>query len=367
MKNDVEKLFEDYKIRNFSMELTDVAMAQYLISNQGEKGIIYGAGNYGKIVARFLKYTLGLDIYCILDKNPKVDEIEEIKVIKRADYCDGANAIAFIATLAVNKDKEWLDIYNYLNGLGVRLIINLIPILQTVIKENFYTYIVNNKNQFISQYELFADDVSKQTYIEYLRALLTGNGYLGLDFSEKYKYFGTKEEDLYKTDENFVWLNCGSSRGDTLYHFLNKNFSFKKIYAIEGEVNKLSLLKNNIGFLSSGIQNKIEIIPCFVGNAEDETKIDEIGIQEKVSLINMDVEGAERSVLQSAQKIIARDHPVLAVCAYHKPEDLIEIPKLILEICPNYRFVLRKYLSCPGRHYNAIYRTNELVLYAIPK
>ena len=57
----------------------------------------------------------------------------------------------------------------------------------------------------------------------------------------------------------------------------------------------------------------------------------------------MDIEGAELMALQGAEKIIRKYKPKLAVCVYHKPEDIIEILKYTLELNPEYKIHLRHY------------------------
>jgi FkbM family methyltransferase len=57
--------------------------------------------------------------------------------------------------------------------------------------------------------------------------------------------------------------------------------------------------------------------------------------------IKMDVEGAERQALEGSREIIKRYKPVLAICVYHKPADLWELPLFIHEICPDYKMYLR--------------------------
>lgn len=37
------------------------------------------------------------------------------------------------------------------------------------------------------------------------------------------------------------------------------------------------------------------------------------------------------------------EKPKLAICVYHKPHDLWEIPKLILKLNPSYKFYLRQH------------------------
>lgn len=64
-----------------------------------------------------------------------------------------------------------------------------------------------------------------------------------------------------------------------------------------------------------------------------------------VTLIKMDVEGAEMSVLLGMRETILRHKPRLAVCVYHKHQDILEIASYLLNLVPEYRFYLRHYNS----------------------
>lgn len=69
----------------------------------------------------------------------------------------------------------------------------------------------------------------------------------------------------------------------------------------------------------------------------------------------MDIEGAELKALEGAENLIRNAHPKLAICVYHKNEDIDQIPRLLLEYYPEYRFYLRHYSVTKA----------ETVLYAI--
>jgi hypothetical protein len=69
----------------------------------------------------------------------------------------------------------------------------------------------------------------------------------------------------------------------------------------------------------------------------------------------MDIEGAEKEALLGAKRIIKTVKPKLCVCAYHKPEDIYELPKTILALNHEYKLYLRHYTD-------VLYET---VLYAI--
>lgn len=83
--------------------------------------------------------------------------------------------------------------------------------------------------------------------------------------------------------------------------------------------------------------------------------LDEIGLRRNVTFIKMDVEGAELKALIGARKTIVKNHPKLAICIYHKPDDIYDIPSYIKELDPSYRLFIRHYSN---------YIT-ETVLYAV--
>ncbi len=87
------------------------------------------------------------------------------------------------------------------------------------------------------------------------------------------------------------------------------------------------------------------------------SSIDTIVGDRRASLIKMDIEGAELEALKGAKNTIIRDHPILAISAYHKPKDIIDIPLFILNLHECYRLYLR--------HYS--FSWYDTVLYAIPK
>ncbi len=78
-------------------------------------------------------------------------------------------------------------------------------------------------------------------------------------------------------------------------------------------------------------------------------------VKDKVTFIKMDIEGSECEAIKGAQNTIKMYKPRLAISVYHKLEDIWEIPKLILELNPNYKLYFRHY-SIAG---------DETVVYAV--
>lgn len=75
-----------------------------------------------------------------------------------------------------------------------------------------------------------------------------------------------------------------------------------------------------------------------------------------ISLVKLDVEGAELAALNGMKETIRRHHPALAVCLYHKPEDIWDIPRFVNENFPEYKLYIRHYAPS----------TLDTVLYAVP-
>jgi len=85
--------------------------------------------------------------------------------------------------------------------------------------------------------------------------------------------------------------------------------------------------------------------------------MDEVLKDKYVSHIKMDIEGAEYNALLGAKNIIKICKPNLAICIYHKPEDIYIITKLLKQWLPEHKFYIR-------HHGNMFYET---VLYVIKK
>ena len=77
-------------------------------------------------------------------------------------------------------------------------------------------------------------------------------------------------------------------------------------------------------------------------------KLDNIVTDNIVKGIKMDVEGAEIDAILGAKETLLSNKPKLNIALYHKFTDIFEIPLLIHEINPDYRFHIRRhpYIPC---------------------
>ena len=86
------------------------------------------------------------------------------------------------------------------------------------------------------------------------------------------------------------------------------------------------------------------------------TTIDKVLKRKKATFIKMDIEGAELNELYGAKDAIQEYKPKMAICIYHKLEDIWEIPSIILQYYSGYKLYIR--------HYSLT--ASETVLNAIP-
>ena len=188
------------------------------------------------------------------------------------------------------------------------------------------------------------------------------------------KFFGWQYFDYLKSNENEIFIDVGSLDGLTSVDFVSwatKGYDY--IYAFEANQNsvknaeiifKAFEIKGQV--VNKGLWDKEETINFKVddqpgasmisesGSAKIETvTLDDFLNVKKTTLIKMDIEGAEFKALLGAEKTIKKYRPRLAISIYHKPEDILELPTLLLEMQPDYKFALRQY--APNGHETILY------------
>jgi len=71
--------------------------------------------------------------------------------------------------------------------------------------------------------------------------------------------------------------------------------------------------------------------------------LDDLALDPVPTLIKLDVEGAEREVLRGGARTLIGCRPRLAIAAYHRVDDLVALPRLILACLPEASLRLRHY------------------------
>lgn len=221
---------------------------------------------------------------------------------------------------------------------------------------------------------LYHDEISHQLIANGISAnqIIDAGGMI--DQMSKRQYF-----DLpYLTKRNDeVFIDAGTFDGETTVQFHKTyNGKYQEIIAFEPDETNITKFKkrmdesncHDVTLHKCGLWDRKEQLSfSSIGNGS--SMIDENGEQvvcvdkmddliskdKKVSFIKMDLEGAEYKALQGAERIICAYHPKLAISLYHKPEDVWQLPSIVLTYDSSYKFYLR--------HYSIA--ASETVLYAI--
>lgn len=187
------------------------------------------------------------------------------------------------------------------------------------------------------------------------------------------------DPDIIKLHEDEVFIDAGVLNLGTSLRFMEecqkshvKNF---KIHAFEPDgasyVRCMDMLKNmpdtNIKLYNAGLWSEdTTLYFSEMGNGASRISKEKTGtsintvaldgcVSDPVTFIKMDIEGSELEALKGSREIIKKYRPRLAVCVYHKKEDMVEIPAYIKELVPEYKLYIRHYSNDAG----------ETVLYAI--
>ena len=223
-------------------------------------------------------------------------------------------------------------------------------------------YYLKNKQKFDMVYERLADDLSKKTYENMINYKLSG----------KIEYLLQCETDENEPFDNFLklssnesFLDLGAYTGDTVEDFVKRAGDYNRIIAVEPDFKNFKKLSENtkdlknITLYNAGITDvcKRDSFAMLGGRnsaaANGKTEIDFLNVDkicesEAVTYIKMDVEGEEKNVINGARNTILRDKPKMLVSAYHRTEDLIALPKAVLNIRDDYKIYIRHFRSLPA-------------------
>lgn len=243
---------------------------------------------------------------------------------------------------------------------------------------------VISTEELVEKYQDYLVVIGSSKYMEQIKERLRAFGFP----LERAEMFGGNVYDWAFADGQYfemfsprhkeIFVDGGAYNGDTIFEFLawSKGCEYK-VYSLEPikgmyELVKKRLKKDDIAdvdVLNAAVWCRNEEL-FFVdmgdgsnvirngreGIAVRGERIDDIVGEDGATFIKLDVEGAELEALRGACETIRACHPKLAICIYHKPMDILDIGKYILELNADYRFAIRHYTL-----------TNcETVLYAIP-
>lgn len=339
--------------------------------------VVFGAGERAIFLARFLlERGIEVDSFWINQIYYKDNETIKIGKKEKCVKCYEKEIIKkqnVTLVLGVSKSIVNMSIFDRSN-IDEVISISIGTREDYIIQKEFYHAHVTELDML---YDMLADNYSRECLYTHLCGRLTGRD---IPFESQ-----QCSDSQYIFDEFMVWgekecfVDCGAYIGDSIEEFMRKipveNVKEFIVYALEPDKNNYKQLeekykdnpqikclcigaysgKERLSFLEKeGVLSAIS----YLGDTFVEVdSIDCILGEEKATFIKMDVEGSELEALKGAKNQIIKNTPRLAICVYHKKEDLFEIPKLIMQYNSNYKLYLRLHSKMP----------TELTLFCIPK
>lgn len=223
-------------------------------------------------------------------------------------------------------------------------------------------YIQANTDDLIQLYGMLADYQSKKILLSILRSWLfldtdrLGNVKKGQD-----EYF---DLDLIPSGAGKNFVDAGAYNGDTVRLFIKAyGKKYRKIYCFEASDEMTDKLQQNLQAaenivvspfaLDSGNGEKhivfdkedpsISYLSQTTGDMPVKTASLDGEVTERIDILKININGYEMQALLGAQEHIRKEHPFLLIALYHHFEDLTKIPKMIMDMEPDYKLYLRYY------------------------
>ena len=210
---------------------------------------------------------------------------------------------------------------------------------------------------------ILADEESKKVLDARIEVYETGNiSPLQKIKTDRMQYFN---EEILSLSDNEIFIDLGAYQGDTIDSFIQHvKGKYKKIIAFEPDqetmlkLNRYILEKNinNVVVYKMASWNKKDILKfreegSFISQISDmgtssinANSLDNVLFDVvQATFIKMDIEGAELKTIEGAENIIKKYRPKLAICVYHKADDIFEIPLAIKKLVPEYKLYLRQH------------------------
>lgn len=235
-----------------------------------------------------------------------------------------------------------------------------------------YKWVKDNAESLQGVWEDLQDELSRKTLLAYLNQKISADYKYLEEVRQSFQYF---DENINKMSDHEVFVDCGAYDGDSAVDFIQalhrRGYDvYDEIISFEPDPENYEKLKarelRNHTCIQKGVGSERKTISLSQGGTNSRCSEDgELCVEvdsidhsingRRVTMIKMDIEGAELEALYGAKDTITKFRPLLSICMYHKRDDLLTIPQYIKSIVPEYRLFLRAYERT----------TTELVLYAV--
>ncbi len=237
------------------------------------------------------------------------------------------------------------------------------PDVPVVEKDSIFDteYAKAHREELVTAYNLMADELSKRVFENTVLYKLTGQ----LKFLFEIETPKSETYELLQIGDSETYADLGAYTGDTVEEFLQYVSGYKNIIAAEPDLKNYRKLCRNTENIKNIIWHNVCVSRAngemqfsmnsgrnsVVGKGSATVKsvnIDTLLGNTDVTFIKMDIEGQEKNALLGGKAVLKERRPKLNVAAYHRNEDLFELPILISKINPNYKIYMRHHPYIPA-------------------
>lgn len=340
---------------------------------KAEHVCIYGLGKYFEeaFFKQHVRERFAVDLLC--DSNfEKVEmtirkpEYTELQGIRLQDL--GRLKSVYVIVMLGNPEEALMQI-GKLVGPQNCAAYNDVALDDVVSGEDIYRSherFASEQEKIFCAYEMLADERSKWVYVNAVSNRIAPQ-FSQASYKEMFQEPQYFPEDVFTLTQNERVIDGGAYTGDTCEAFLKIcQGKFKTYHCFEMDHDNYKKLQNWRMGLEESVQKRIfchekglwdrkEKI-SYGRNASDDSysiyntsdvyyaeteTLDEFLKDREATLIKMDIEGAELKALAGGAGAIEMQKPKMAICAYHRLEDMWKIPLFLKKVVPEYKIAMR--------------------------
>ena len=338
--------------------------------------VLYGAGNLGRMARQYFE-QIGISFKYVVDSNPELHSRDPfwsgIDIINPKDVPPNERSEYLLAICVAT--SQFTPLQAELSQQGWTDLVPFYDIAEAYrdrhpLGNGWFSGRLNQSN--IENIELvlsrWQDDISRAHHLQFIAWHALREDWLFEDAPVTIgdRYFIPEVVSLLRSDE--IFCDLGAHHAEVITRFLQTTENYcKEIWAIEPDIENLSVLRAELKKLEFETEQKIHVLTCAVGvqqgygnffhgfgyasqlcdlgqHSINVTTLDQLSLAP--TFLKLHLEVGELDALRGGLQILKRHRPIIAATVYHNRQGLWEVPKWLMETLPDYKFHYRLHSWC---------------------
>ena len=336
--------------------------------------VLYGAGKLGRMAADLFD-SLGIDVAYAVDRTPPESGLlaGHIPVLTPDAVPSADKASHLIAVCIVTASYD--PIHDFLAQTGWQHVQPVYDVLEAYadrlpMGNGWFAgaLLEPDRGEIEKVLERWDDDESRAAHLQFMAWRVARQEW-------RFDQAPVRIDDRYFIEpvlramgDKESFLDAGAYHGEVLGRWLQwVGGQFNRILAVESDRDNAAHLRETIAAMPNEVANRIRVEECALaaeaGNrpfahgmglasrlmpaADDEVRacrLDDLDFPLTFGKIHL--EGSELDALKGGAETLRRQRPILAVTVYHNRDGLWRTPAYLMDLLPNYRFLMRLHAWC---------------------